>query len=345
MESIGEQQHLATETGRLKTSYEKHRHDEYAGIVQALEKITTFARTANGRHPMDRGVEFEGLVKSRNQLVEQLAELPAWNEQAVKNLEELKQDFITLTGYQNLEENLGDKLSPHIWWRAMIGEAFFKRIWPSAYMVSGDEEAFYAAFQDEQIDRAGIDFLDLVEYEGDEASRKKFLVCTQFKTSSQYPVGQIIMVDLLNLSQQGEAVLENIRANNPDYLRRVRNAAAAAERKLGSGNETVAVVMVVLGMKDPKDKTGSWKTIIREGDDEATRLYFAGQLDDFLSGETDYFEPRQEAKWYDQVLDKRDRKWRKRPQLKGEAKYQQYSQIWKTKNLPDEEEPGERRPI
>ena len=315
---------------RIRPVFEQYRFGEYHGVVDALEEMVDFVNKDGSRPKLDE------LIQVQNRLVDELSRLQSWNEQTVRDLQLLKDEMVTRMGSKRFRDvNRG--MGADGWWQGMVGEAFFKRIWPSAYLVSGDEQEVYRAFQEAMTDKAGIDFVDIVEYEGDQQETFRYLVCTQFKTTRRYPAGEIEMADLLNPSAANQTLIENVHLDDAVQLTRLGHTAKEVQKKYGHGDEQIAVLLVVLGMGMNYDinRFDGWKEAIRRADTEEMRNYFAGMLDAVLSNE-EYIRPQDQAaaRWYDNLFDEAQ------PLDVGEEKYRRLTTEYKNaiKKLPMREE-------
>jgi hypothetical protein len=253
---------------------------------------------AHFQHPGD----FDSLVDAQNELVASMLEVGSWNRDTVDKMDKIKQSF--LARFKPISRwREAFNVGPDVWWQSMAGEAISMRLWDrTAPLVSGLEDKVYRAVQDSKADKAGIDFVDIVELEG-----KKILVCTQTKTSGKLPLGQIEIVDLKQVSTVDARTLDNFRINDE---RKQRAAVATAEiihrqlkQELGDkAPDEVTVLMIGLGVRSAAEDFAGWKQLMIEVDQgRDMSVVFADKLYDVLSGERSQ-PPQENDKWYQDLF-------------------------------------------
>lgn len=326
---------------RIRSAFEQYSVGEYAGLVPGFEELAKYGKGHVEGQQKRPDEEFLPYLEARADLVDSLANLDNWDSYTVSVLKRLKSQASTqLGGPRSFQVAVG--VGPDIWLQGVVVEAAFKRLWRNAAQLVTGYEREYQVKQDSEADQAGIDFVGTLEYD-----EGKYFVCSQTKSSNNYPVGQIITIDLTpgsqNRSDEDQAAINRVwtKKDNPDY--KINRINQGAQRLLNQLNpdqppiEKLRTVLVVIGVKNEKDNYSGWEDIMISIDSTETRYYFANKIDEILSGEK-IEEPQmiEERPWHEGIFSDAVPTTRSLQYTDKEAKYEGYARRYPT----DEDKSG-----
>lgn len=235
--------------------------------------------------------QFDRKMAAQAEMVKELARV-SWSESNVRAIADIK-DVIFDSEVDRAMKEDPKRIGVKIWWRSMIGESAFKRVWDRTgeYLADNSE---MTTVNDARLDKAGVDFharMDIPGHETPNGEPVDIFIQVKTTTNRDFPVGEI---DIVNLKGDGvedkhRAILETGDKKMED---RIDKIAREANRVAGE-NEKV-ILMVTIGVSGHED---GWKDMMRafSKKDEEMEIDFADTVLEELEGIDDDYDEESEA--------------------------------------------------